>query len=470
MRILFVIQQLGFADHIAISYLSAIAKQLNHETYFCSLTSHNLYEMADTVKPDLVAYSANMIGFEELVEANRKVQDIHKCLTIMGGSQTTFSPETFKESGMDIYCVGEGEYPFRDLLERLEQGKVYDDIDNLITHKKINPVRDLISNLDELPSADRDLVLSHSYLKDIPKKTFYTSRGCMFNCSYCCNDYYQRLYRNKGKIFRRFSVERIIREMEDVQNKYTMQFVRMGDDLFAFRADEWLEEFAEKYSQRINKPFNCSLRFDRINDDVLALLKKANCYSITLSVDSTSQYVREHILHRSMKDVDIVKELGRIRDFGINTLVNYMLAAPESTLQDDLDTISLSRKAKVSYLAYTTTEPMKGTQLYQYCLEKGYIDKSFKGDFIQNLERSPLSCFSKKEKDIRYNIFLLGCLVSKLPGFLYNLGMWVIIHIKPNKVFEWIKNMVYLYHLENKIYRFSGKAKSIRREVSWKSA
>ena len=462
------IQQLGFADHIAIAYLSAIAKQLNHQTYFCSLKSHNLYEMVEKTRPDIMAYSTNFLGFNDLVEANHKVQSFHKCLSIMGGSHTTFSPETFPESGMDIYCVGEGEYPFRDLLERLEQGKSYDDIDNFITKNRVNAVRSLISNLDELPVTDRDLVLSNSYLKDIPKKTFYSSRGCMYSCSYCCNDYYQRLYHNKGRIFRRFSVERIIQEMEGVQQKYNMQFVRIGDDLFSFRADEWLDEFADKYSKRIGKPFNCSLRIDRIDDNILRLLKKSNCYSVSLSIDSVSPHIREHILHRNMKDVDVVRELKRINDYGINTHVNYMLAIPESTLDDDLNTIKTSRDSKVTYLAYTTTEPMKGTKLYDYCLDKGYIDSSFMGDFIQNFEKSPLSCFTEKEKDIRYNIFLLGSLVAKLPDWLYGFGMWLITHIKPNRLFEWIRDKVYQYHIENKVYLISGKSKYVV-EDNWTS-
>ena len=37
MKILFVTHDLRYADHIAIAYLSAIAKQLGHNTYFCTL-------------------------------------------------------------------------------------------------------------------------------------------------------------------------------------------------------------------------------------------------------------------------------------------------------------------------------------------------------------------------------------------------------------------------------------------------
>jgi radical SAM superfamily enzyme YgiQ (UPF0313 family) len=466
MKILFVIQQLDFADHIAISYLSAVAKELGHNTYFCSLRSNNLEKMVDNIKPDVLAYSANIMGFEELVEANKKAQFIHKCFSVMGGPQVTFSPETYEESGMDVYVRGEGEGAFRDLLERLENNLDYSDVENLITPKGINPLRNLISNLDEIPFPDRDLVLSNSWLKNIPKKTFYSTRSCPFSCNYCCNVKYHELYKNKGSLFRRFSVERVIREMEYVQSRYKMDFVKMGDDLFAMKADDWLKEFSEKYSKRIGKPFNCYLRFDRIDDEILTLLKKAGCYSVNLSVDSLSQHVREKVLNRSMRKVDIETELKRIKSYDINTFVNFMLAIPESTLEDDLNTIEVSKRAKVTYVNYTTTEPMKGTKLYDYCLEHKYIDKdTFVGDMTHMFQKSPLSCFSEKEKNIRYNIYALGCLVSKLPKPLRILGMWIIKTLPANKLFGFIRQCVYNYHIENKIFNFSKKDKQIRNEI-----
>lgn len=57
-----------------------------------------------------------------------------------------------------------------------------------------------------------------------------------------------------------------------------MDFVKFGDDLFAAKTDDWMEEFVEKYSKRIGIPFNCFLRFDTVEDELLKLLKKAGCF------------------------------------------------------------------------------------------------------------------------------------------------------------------------------------------------
>lgn len=459
MKILFVIYRLDYADHIAIAYLSAIAKQLNHSTYFCSLDSKDLITTIKEIKPDVVAYSVNIMGFSKIVEEHKKATRVHKFISIMGGPQATFSPETFSESGMDAYCIGEGEYTFRDFLIRIEKRESFDDVPNLITRNKenkiiINPVRPLIENLDELPLADRDLVLSNSFLKNTPKKTFYATRGCPFKCAYCCNNYYHRLYKGKGTIVRRFSVERLIKEIEYVNSKYRMDFVKFGDDLFAAKADEWLEEFAEKYPERIGIPFNCFLRLDKVNDGILRLLKKAGCHSIHLSIDSTSKHIREDILKRGMKDVDIVKQLKKIREYGINTYINYMLAIPESTLQDDLDTIRLSKECDVTYTAYTTTVPMKGTELYYYCIERNLIGPTTHKAYMTGFyEKSTLSCFTEKEKNVRYNIYLLGAIIAKLPCPLRDLAIYLIKIIPPNGIFKKIRNAYFEYSITNVIFK-----------------
>ena len=454
MKILFAIHQLSFADHIAIAYLSAIAKQLCCSTHFCVLDNQDFVEEVVRVKPDIIAYSANIMGFEQTVESNKRAKQEHNFVSIMGGPQVTFSPETFDQSQMDAYCVGEGEYAFRDFLTRVEAGESYDGVPNLITKQGKNPVRPLIKNLDELPAADRDLVLANSFLKDVPKKTFYATRGCPFKCAYCCNNYYHQLYKGKGPIVRRFSVERLIQEVESVKNKYRMDFVKFGDDLFATQADAWLEEFADKYSKRIGVPFNCYLRLDIVDDELLDLLRKAGCFSVHLSLDSTSRNVREKVLRRQMREVDVVENLRKIRKHRINTWVNYMLAAPDSSLQDDLDTIQVSKKGKVTYPHYSTTVPMKGTQLYDYCAQRNFIDtSSYQGDMTGCSEKSVLSCFDERDKNIRYNIYSLGAVISKLPFPLDKIAVWLIKSVPPNKIFRKIRSCIYQHYITNKIFK-----------------
>jgi len=131
-----------------------------------------------------------------------------------------------------------------------------------------------------------------------------------------------------------------------------------------------------------------------------------------------------------------------------------MLAVPESSLRDDLDTIEVSKRGKVTYPHYTTAVPMKGTDLYDYCAQHRFIDtSSYLGDMSGCHEISVLSCFSEKEKHIRYNIHSLGAVISKLPFPLDKIAVSMIKVVPPNSLFKSIRALVYDYYISRKIFK-----------------
>ena len=68
MKILFVIKEIDFADHIAIPYLSAVAKKLGHSTYLCILDNDSLLSVVKNINPDIIAYSVNIVSYEEIIK------------------------------------------------------------------------------------------------------------------------------------------------------------------------------------------------------------------------------------------------------------------------------------------------------------------------------------------------------------------------------------------------------------------
>jgi hypothetical protein len=157
-----------------------------------------------------------------------------------------------------------------------------------------------------------------------------------------------------------------------------------------------------------------------------------------------------------MRDVDVVANLKKIRSYGINTWVNYMLATPDSTLQDDLDTIAVSKKGKVTYPHYTTAVPTEGTELYDYCIEHQLIDPSnYKGDMTGCSEKSALSCFDEHEKNVRHNIYSLGAVIAKMPFPLDRILIGLIKVVPSNRLFTKIRNLVYEYYIKHKIFKLS---------------
>jgi radical SAM superfamily enzyme YgiQ (UPF0313 family) len=416
MKVLFVVNDVGFIDPISVALLSGVARDLGHERYLCILKHHDLVEQVDRIKPDVIAYSLNSCDAEEVFKEHSRVKGT---FSIMGGSHPTLYPDSLKDSGADAYCIGEGEQAFADVLRAIEQGQPIDDIPNIHTLKRQNEPRNLM-NLDDVPFPDRDLVLSNTHMDKFPRKTFLTSRGCPHRCTYCFNSALRSIYKGKGKWVRRFSVDRVIKEIQDVKSKYNLTFVKFDDDNFAIKPDEWLEEFVIKYRNHINLPFNCLIRLESATDNMLSLLKEAGCYSITTSIDSANERIRETILHRDSKmtNQDIVEAMQRVKKHGINLFVNYITAIPTALEDDELDTVRLSKSGSVVYSNYTALVPFKGTQIWDYCKEHNLYDNEIIPKSL--LQPSAIKGFSVQQGRIQRNVLLLGAYNYMIPKILLN--------------------------------------------------
>lgn len=451
MRILFVINELGLMDPIGIAYLSAVARDLGHERFLCILHKHDITKRISEVKPDVIAYSLNSCEADNVFKIHKEKVTPTRIFSIMGGPHPTFYPDTIEESGADAYCIGEGELAFAELLQALENGLRIDDIQNISTMKKRNSLRNL-ADLDTLPMPDRDLVLGSTFLADFPRKTFLTSRGCPLSCTYCYNPAFRKMYKGKGKWCRRFSIDRIIREIKDVRAKYKLEFVKFDDDIFAMKADSWLEEFSDKYSKEVGLPFNCLIHLGNASDAMLKLLAKAGCYSITTSIDSSCERIRREVIKRSMSksNDELIESLLRIRRYNINVFVNYITAIPTSTEKDEIDTIRISKAGGVVYANYTTLVPFHGTEIWQYSKNlKLYDGKTIPKSLMKP---SMLKGFSQRQRRIQRNVLLLGAYGCVMSNWLIKPFVKIITYMPPNPIFIILYSLLKSRQMGTKIY------------------
>ena len=70
MEILYTIDELAYADHIAVAYLSGVSKAMGHESHFCSIDRMNLSDKVREVRPDIIAYSFHNSGFDDIVASH----------------------------------------------------------------------------------------------------------------------------------------------------------------------------------------------------------------------------------------------------------------------------------------------------------------------------------------------------------------------------------------------------------------
>lgn len=389
MKILFVIKEEDPIDPMNVELLSALAKREGHETFLNVLQHRDLSRMLQRIRPDMVAYSGKTGEHKTFFKVNRFIKESlgDRVFTIMGGPHPTFNhvgiqlygenPEEvpaskkngssqrhviIERSDLDALCIGEGDDAWVDLLNSVGKQQSVDDIPNVVTKsnrmKYPEPIfRERRVDLDDLPYYDRELVYEKTFLAEFPMRSFMSSRGCPFRCTYCFNYDWNKTYRDAGKmkkLHNRYSVDRLIAEIQDWQRLEEKrgyaktQFIKFYDDMFEFRVSPWLEEFAEKFPKEVGLPFFCLVRCDifaheqkdgtvKLSEDVLLLLKKAGMRSISMSIEAGNNFVRENILVRDMTEKEIRAAFGLMKKHRIGTFANTILGIPAPVIPAQSD-------------------------------------------------------------------------------------------------------------------------------------
>jgi anaerobic magnesium-protoporphyrin IX monomethyl ester cyclase len=446
-KVTFVTKGGEYFPPFGIMQISAMAKEAGHSTSFCLLP--NEQRMNDSLleiekeKPDVVAYSGSTGEHKLYFRFNNELKKrMPELITIMGGPHATFFPEkTLIGASLDAVCIGEGDYAFPRFLNKADEKNGFSDLENIMTTPdKIPKLIPLVQELDLLPFADRNLFYDKGQSGDNPIKHFFATRGCPFRCTYCFNDPFRNMYPGQ-KYTRRRGIDNIIEEISKVREKWPLRYIKFYDDVFTLRADDWLEEFAEKYSKKVGLPFFCLTRAECVTEDMANLLKNAGCKAVSLSIESANPRIRAEVLNRKMTNEDMKRGYKLFGERGIAIQSNNILGLPTSTIKDDIDTLDFNiecgPKQKTKVIAeFGTAHPYPGTALGEYCQKNGLYrtDAEFKDMHMSYHDQSPLNCFSEMEKRMQYNLTLLGTVAVKFPS-LRNLIVNHLIKMPPNPLY-----------------------------------
>lgn len=371
-RILFGMRDDGqMTEPMGLMLLSALAKKhFDAEAGLWVMERDDLAETVKKFRPDIVAFSGITGSHKYYLEAAGRIKAMDKYpKIIVGGPHFTFFPgEIMRHDSIDALCVGEGDDAWVEWLSAVENNGNANEIPNIVTRENMervlkNPksqgsiemvdfsidpsfMRGRKTDLDDLPFLDRGLVYDNTEFRYRYKRTIMASRGCPFRCTYCFEHQWNALYKtvkNPGGIRHLYGVDRLLDELEDFTGRYDTRFIKFYDDVFPpfpnVKEKTWHEEFCEKYPKRIGLPFFVLTRCDLVVDllekggiDILKDLKKAGMASVTMSIESGNQFIRDHVVMRDMTKYDIETAFKRCREIGLPTFPNTILGIPAPIL------------------------------------------------------------------------------------------------------------------------------------------
>jgi radical SAM superfamily enzyme YgiQ (UPF0313 family) len=287
---------------------------------------------------------------------------------VAGGAHATFMPnEVLENENIDFVVRGEGEITTLELLQgkniNFIDGISYKEINDNEIKLKHNQCRKRIKDINILPIPDYKQLKIERYrpvlgsYKSLPAINIITSRGCPGKCTFCCRTF--------GNYTSFLNAEKIFDIIKYLINNFNVKQVNFYDDTFTLNKKRVIELCRLIISNNIKIDWTCFSRVDKVDNDLLKLMKKAGCYQIMYGIENFNS----DVLFDINKKINIEKAFEVIKltkSNKINTRVSLLIGNPKDTT-DILDyNLQQLRKMKPDIVVFNITTPFPGTELFNW--------------------------------------------------------------------------------------------------------
>jgi radical SAM superfamily enzyme YgiQ (UPF0313 family) len=356
---------------LGLLYVSAYLQSKNSTNDVFDTTFSSQKEQLDFIlakQPKVICIYTNLMTKIEVIKLIKllKTERFGFPKIVLGGPDVTYNVDNYLKAGADFLIIGEGEETTFELYDAIMNTGNFHQVDGIafLENDKIiqTTPRTKFKELDELPLPNREAISMQNYLDTWKTNhgqssmTISTQRGCPYTCKWCSTAVY-------GQSYRRRPANQVAAEMKMLKEQYNPDALWFVDDVFTV-SHKWLIAFREEVlKQDAIIPFECITRAERLNDEILQLLKDVGCFRIWIGAESGSQTIIDAMDRRV--DVNQVKKV--IQDtnaMGIETGTFIMLGYPGETEKDITETIQYLKDANPTLYTITVAYPIKGTSLY----------------------------------------------------------------------------------------------------------
>jgi anaerobic magnesium-protoporphyrin IX monomethyl ester cyclase len=369
------------------------------------------YTPLENIAGQVIAGSAEILMISTMTMnfpmAVSLIRDIKKSKTIpvlVGGIHPTIEGAVLLERHpeIDFLCIGEGESMVIEFLRCFSTDSLFN-IKNLCYRKNgkvfCNPIR-LAEDLSMLPAFPWHFFREDS-IGGAGKGFLYVtaSRGCPYNCTYCCNGIYLKLY---GKHYIRFRpIENVIAELRFLKEKYPSPLYYFGDEMIL--ADpQYAKALFSEVKNALDVPYGLMARVEFVTPDMAAHLRDTGCKYVAMGIECGDEDFRKKHLNRFHSNDQIINAFAALKNAGIFRSSFNIIGYPfDNDRALTKTTIRLNKRIVPDYAYFTIFYPFPGTALYDYCIKYHLIDDERLQNTRQYYQESVLKNVYLKKKCAR---------------------------------------------------------------------
>lgn len=304
-------------------------------------------------------------------------RELPETLLIVGGVHPTVCPEeTLREPAIDVIFRGEAEltlpaflagYPHGDWqntpgIGYLKGGK-------MVLTAMPHPVKDL----NDLPMPDYHAFPTANYmeynrhLRGIKGISMLISRGCPYECAFCA------VKATMGRGWRAKSPQGVVAEIKSLYEAFGIEGIWFKDSIFNMKKS-WFMDFCHRLiDARLPVTWQFNTRVDLLDDESLALAKKAGLTQIDLGIESGSARTLDRLRKKTtveqiMAGVKLAKKYVRVSGF-------FMIGCPGETMQDIEKTFELAKSLRLDRCSWSIYNPLPGSDFYSELASAGRFDR-----------------------------------------------------------------------------------------------
>jgi radical SAM superfamily enzyme YgiQ (UPF0313 family) len=303
--------------------------------------------------------------------------------SVFGGSHISALREKILEDypDVDFSVVGEGEKCVEVLIKAGTDSKALSEIPGLVYRKNgdinFTGFQKKQIDLDSLPFPAYEKLQGYprAYKLPIfnypstPNTTCSSSRGCPYACSYCDRSVFRRSFRYN-------SAEYLYEHMNYLKKRFGIKHINFYDDQFTFNRKR-VEEFCQMMlDNHLNMTFNCAVRAEHVDFELMKLMKRAGCWMMSLGIESGDPELLAQ--HRQNADLDMLADTIRnIKRAGIRTKGLLMMGLPgesEESIKRSMDYVFSLPIDDFNLAKFT---PFPGSPLYENIHDMGTFEEDW---------------------------------------------------------------------------------------------
>jgi anaerobic magnesium-protoporphyrin IX monomethyl ester cyclase len=243
--------------------------------------------------------------------------------------------------GADFYVISsEGEAALAALLRSLKTGSDLTTVNNLaypeggkfVFTKTATERNSLAENMVDYSLFSRDAIGQFISTR--------TAKSCPFACAFCN-------FPQQAGDYTYMPVELVERELNAIRDIGSVTTVTFIDDTFNVPKKRFaaILEMMIRNDYRKHFKWNCTLRSDHCDDEIVSQMGKAGCEGVFLGVESGSDRMLK-TMNKTARRADYLWAIPRLKAEGILAHANVFIGFPGETLDTVEETVDLIRQTR----------------------------------------------------------------------------------------------------------------------------